>query len=72
MIRTAKESALDTGFAQGFLETTRAYLAHEPTPTARGAAVEPATGISPLPVIERGAGPRQMLHVLGTDFDLRR
>ena len=72
MIRTAKENALDTGFAQGFLETTRAYLAHEPSLNAHGATAKPAPGMAPLPVIERGAGPRQMLHVLGTDSDLRR
>lgn len=72
MIRTAKESALDTGFAQGFLETTRAYLAHEPSPNAHRASTEPAPGMVPLPVLERGTGPRQMLHLLGAESDLRR
>jgi hypothetical protein len=67
VIRTSNESALDTGFAQGFLETTRAYLAEGSTPTAHATRETSEPGATPLPVIERGYGPRPMLHVLGPD-----
>lgn len=69
MIRTGNASALDTGFARGFLETTQAYLAHDSSRRSQGAKKESASGMTPLPVIERGVGPRQMLHVLGTDSE---
>ena len=67
MIRTSNEIALAPGFADGFLETTRAYF--EDDASSPGSKVRASLGkeSAPLPVIERGSGPRQMLHLLGPD-----
>ena len=69
MFKTSDNTAIDTGFARGFLETTRAYLADDalavPVPVEQVHVARPA----PLPVLERGAVPRRMLHILGPDAD---
>ena len=55
-------NVFDAGFAQGFLESTRDYLANE-SATAQATVVEAnAMHAAPLPIVERGPGPRPLLH----------
>lgn len=67
MISSTNEIALDSGFAEGFLETTRAYFEQGSSVSASEARVPTDHGMAPLPVLERGTGARPMLHVLGPD-----
>jgi hypothetical protein len=64
VIGSSNEIALDPGFAKGFLETTRAYFEQN---SASEMHVRSDHDAAPLPVLERGFGPRPMLHVLGPD-----
>ena len=67
MIGSSNEIALDSGFAEGFLETTRAYFEDEGSLRGSTDLASADQKPAPLPVIERGTGPRPMLHLLGPD-----
>jgi hypothetical protein len=67
VITSSNEFALDPGFAEGFLETTRAYFEQGPSASASESRAPIDHDVTPLPVLERGTGARPMLHVLGPD-----
>ncbi len=72
MFKLPHPTTVDAGFAQGFLETTQAYLAVEPVTTASAPVQALTFGGAPLPVIERGLGPRAPLHLSFAEPEERR